>query len=152
MVEQGWRSGESARLPPMLPGLNSGSRRHKWTEFVDSPNYPTQGSAVDNFRSITCLPLMWKLFSEKIYNHFEREQLLPEEQKGYRKGARRTKDKLLIDKMILHTNLATALIDFCKAYDIVLHSWIMECICYDRTKYTRYAPRKYALVEDCPGS
>ena len=32
--EQGWRSGESARLPPMWPGFNSRTRRHMWVEFV----------------------------------------------------------------------------------------------------------------------
>ena len=32
--EQGWRSGESARLLPMCPGFNSRTRHHMWTEFV----------------------------------------------------------------------------------------------------------------------
>ena len=32
--EQGWRSGESARLPPMWPGFKSRRRRHMWVEFV----------------------------------------------------------------------------------------------------------------------
>ena len=32
--EQGWRSGESARLPPMCPGFDSRRRRHMWVEFV----------------------------------------------------------------------------------------------------------------------
>ena len=32
--EQGWRSGESARLPPMCPGFGSQTRRHMWVEFV----------------------------------------------------------------------------------------------------------------------
>ena len=31
---QGWRSGESTRLPPMWPGFDSRSRRHMWVEFV----------------------------------------------------------------------------------------------------------------------
>ncbi len=30
----GWRSGEYARLPPMLPGFDSRTRRHIWVEFV----------------------------------------------------------------------------------------------------------------------
>ena len=34
--EQGWRSGESARLPPMCPGFDSRTRRHMSTEFVCS--------------------------------------------------------------------------------------------------------------------
>ena len=32
--EQGWRSGESARLPPMWRGFESWRRRHMWVEFV----------------------------------------------------------------------------------------------------------------------
>ena len=30
--EQGWRSGESTRLPPMWPGFDSWTRRHMWVE------------------------------------------------------------------------------------------------------------------------
>ena len=32
--EQGWRSGEGTRLPPMWPGFDSRSRCHVWVEFV----------------------------------------------------------------------------------------------------------------------
>ena len=32
--EQGWRSGESTRLPPMLLGIDSRTRRNMWVEFV----------------------------------------------------------------------------------------------------------------------
>ena len=32
--EQGWRSGESARLPPLWPGFDSRTRRHMCFEFV----------------------------------------------------------------------------------------------------------------------
>ena len=32
--EQGWRSGESTRLPPMWPGFDSRTRRYMWVEFV----------------------------------------------------------------------------------------------------------------------
>ena len=31
---KGWRSGESARLPPMWPRFKSRRRRHMWVEFV----------------------------------------------------------------------------------------------------------------------
>ena len=30
----GWRSVESARLPPMCPGFDSRTQRHMWVEFV----------------------------------------------------------------------------------------------------------------------
>ena len=33
---QGWRSGESTRLPPMWPGFDSQTRRHMWVELVGS--------------------------------------------------------------------------------------------------------------------
>ena len=33
---QGWRSGESTRLPPMWPGFDSQTRRHMWVKFVAS--------------------------------------------------------------------------------------------------------------------
>ena len=32
--EQGWRSGESPRLPPMWPGFDSQTQCHMWVEFV----------------------------------------------------------------------------------------------------------------------
>ena len=32
--EQGWRSSESARIPPMCPGFASRTRRHMWVELV----------------------------------------------------------------------------------------------------------------------
>ena len=55
-------------------------------------------------RPITCLPIMWKLvtgvLADEIYNHLEKEQLLPMEQKGCRRKSWGTKDQLLIDRMI----------------------------------------------------
>ena len=33
---QGWRSGESTRLPPMWPGFDSQIQRQMWVEFVSS--------------------------------------------------------------------------------------------------------------------
>ena len=69
-----------------------------------------------------------------MYTYLERENLLPEEQKGCKRKCRGTKDQLLIDKTILkdcrkrHTNLAMAWVDYKKAYDFVPHSWIKECM------------------------
>ena len=66
---------------------------------------PVKGNSVESFRPITCLLLMWKLFtgiiSEDIYCFMENENLLPEEKKGCRRKSRGTKDQLLIDKTIL---------------------------------------------------
>ena len=48
--------------------------------------------SVENFRLITCLPLMWKLLkgivSEEIYCFMGNENLFPEEQKGCRRKTR----------------------------------------------------------------
>ena len=89
---------------------------------------------VSNFRPITCLSLMWKLFkgvlTDTIYEHLERKSLLPEEQKGCRRNLRGTKDQLLTDMMILKncrrrkTGLRMAWVDYKKAYDMVPHSWM----------------------------
>ena len=49
-------------------------------------------------------PIMWKLLTGVIagemYNYLEREKILPEEQKGCKRGSRGTKDQLLIDKTL----------------------------------------------------
>ena len=98
----------------------------------------TKGNLVSNFRPITCLPMIWKLFTgiiaEEIYTHLESNKLLPLEQKGCRKKSRGTKDQLLIDKMVLKnckkrmTHLCLAWIDYKKAFDMVPHSWLVECL------------------------
>ena len=65
----------------------------------------SKGNAVENYRPISWLPLMWKLLTgviaESMYEYLERNNILPEEQKGCRRKSRGTKDQLLIDKMIL---------------------------------------------------
>ena len=81
---------------------------------------------------------MWKLFTgviaDQIYAHLDQEKLLPEEQKGCRKGFRRTNDLLYIDRAVIkeiksrNKNLAMAWIDYKKTYDLVPHSWIIECL------------------------
>ena len=66
---------------------------------------PAKGNSVENFRVITCLPLMWKLLtginSEDVYCFMENENLLPEQQKGCRRKSRGTRDQLLIYKTTL---------------------------------------------------
>ena len=97
---------------------------------------PGKGNAVDNYRPISCLPVMWKVFSgmlaEEIYEHLEGKNLFPHEQKGCKKKSRGTKDQLLIDKTVLRNcknrkvNLAMAWIGYRKAFDMIPHSWILE--------------------------
>ena len=80
---------------------------------------------------------MWKLLTgaiaDQIYAHLDQEKLLPEEQKGYRKGSRGTNDLLYIDRAEVkevktkNKNLTIALIDYKKAY-MVPHSGIIECL------------------------
>ena len=99
---------------------------------------PQKGNVVDNYRPISCLPLMWKLMTgviaDSVYKMLEESDILPTEQKGCRKKSRGTKDQLLIDKMILadckkrQKNLAMAWVDYKKAYDMVPHSWVAECL------------------------
>ncbi|MEO0683920.1 MAG: reverse transcriptase family protein [Cyanobacteria bacterium J06649_11] len=99
---------------------------------------PDKGTSAENFRPITCLPLMWKLltgiFSESIYNHLEANCLLKDEQKGCRKKSRGTKDQLLVDKAVMrwanlkHRCLSMAWVDYKKAFDMVPHDWICKVL------------------------
>ena len=98
----------------------------------------SKGNVASNYRPIICLPLMWKLLTvviaAQIYAHLDQEKLLPEEQKRCRKGSRGTNDLLYIDRAVIkkvksrNKNLAMAWIDYKKAYDMVPHSWIIECL------------------------
>ena len=81
---------------------------------------------------------MWKLqtgvIADHVYAHLDLEKLSPEEQKGCRKGSRGTNDLLYIDRAVIkevksrNEDLAMAWIAYKKAYDIVPHSWIIECL------------------------
>ena len=98
----------------------------------------SKGSVASNYRPITCLPLMWKLLTgviaDQIYAHLDQEKLLPEEQKGCRKGSRRTNDLHYIDGAVIkevksrNKNLAVPWIDYKKTYHMVPYSWIIECL------------------------
>ena len=63
-----------------------------------------------------------------------KKKLLPDEQKGYRRQSRGTKGKLMIGKMVMKnckrkmTNLSVAWIDYTKVYDMVPHTWILQCL------------------------
>ena len=60
--------------------------------------------------------------------------MLPEEQKVCRKGSRGTNDLLYIDSAAIkevksrNKNLAIAWLDYKKTYNMVPHSWIIECL------------------------
>ena len=65
----------------------------------------SKGNAVDNYRPISCLPVMWKLLTGvlagQMYAFLDERNKLPQEQKGCRMKSSGTKDQILIDKMIL---------------------------------------------------
>ena len=94
----------------------------------------SKGTAPNNYRSITCLPMMWKILTaqirEKIYYSLKSRGLFPFRQKGYRKGSRGIAELLYIDQHMLNEsknrrkNLAMAWIDNKKAYDMIPQSWI----------------------------
>ena len=98
----------------------------------------SKGNVASNDRPITCLPLMWKLMTgviaDQIYAHLDQEKLIPEEQKGCSKGSRGSNDLLYIDRAVIkevksrNKNLTMAWMDYMKAYDMVPHSWIIECL------------------------
>ena len=64
----------------------------------------------------------------------EDQDILPEEQKGSRKGCKGFLDLLHIDKKIMKEvkqrkkNIAMCWLDYRKAYDLVPHSWLKECV------------------------
>ena len=66
---------------------------------------PNKGNAVDNYQPISCLPMIWKLFTgviaDGIYQYLAKNKVLPEEQKGCRRRSKGTKVQILIDKAIL---------------------------------------------------
>ena len=45
--------------------------------------------------------LFTKVIADEIYAHLDQEKLLPEEQKGCRKGSRGTNDLLCIDRAVI---------------------------------------------------
>ena len=59
-------------------------------------NDPSKGNAVDNYKPILCLPLMWKLMTGKIAESisifFDVNDKLEVEQKRCRKKSRGAKD------------------------------------------------------------
>ena len=86
---------------------------------------PRKGKAPQNYRLITCLPMMWKILTAqirgKIYNLLTSYGWYSNEQKGCCKVSRGTAELLYIDQRILNENktrrknLAIAWIDNKKA-------------------------------------
>ena len=121
--------------------LMGGERMPAWMTygFTESCQMnPRKGNAVENYRPITSLPLVWKLLIgvivEEMYDYPEQEKTLPEYRKGCRRGSHGTKNQLLINKTVLkdcykrHLNLSMTWIDYKKPDDFVPHSRINECM------------------------
>ena len=100
-------------------------------------NDPSKGTAPNNYRPITCLPMMWKILTAQIREDIllaNKSRVFPDEQKGCHKGSRGTAELPYIDKHILNEsknrrkNLTMAWIDYKKAHDMVPQSWIINCL------------------------
>ena len=93
-------------------------------------------TAPKNYRPITCLLTIYKILtsttSNRIYDHLQKKNnIMPEEQKGCRKGSRECKDQLLISKMLMEqkrTKETSAWVDYRKTFDSVPHSWIARVL------------------------
>ena len=95
----------------------------------------SKGNVAGNYRPITCLPIMWRLLtgiiSERLYNYLEEKNTIPHQQKGCRRKSRGTKDPLLINKMNSKrrkTSVSMTWIDYKKAFYMLPHSWLTECL------------------------
>ena len=82
---------------------------------------PSKGTAPNNYKPVTCLPMMWKILTaqmrKEIYYSLTSRRLFPGKQKGCRKWSRGTAELLYIDQHILNErktrrkNLSMAWID-----------------------------------------
>ena len=100
---------------------------------------------MDNYHSISCLPVMWKVLTGiiSVYSFSEEEKIFLGEQNGCKRNSRgtgckrnsrRTKDELLSDKAVLRdskrriTHIAKAWINYRMVYNMIPHSWISKCL------------------------
>lgn len=87
------------------------------------------------YRPITCLPTLYKLFTSiitnKIYKHVTDNGIMPVEQKGCQRGSYGCKEQIIIDTLITEKakknkrSLYWGYIDYQKAFDSVPHSWLL---------------------------
>ena len=96
---------------------------------------PLKWTASNNYRPITCLPMMGKILTtqirEQIYYSLISRGIFPDEQKGCRKGITGSYELLYIDQLILNESktkwkyLPMAWIDYKKTYgDMVHQTWL----------------------------
>lgn len=93
-------------------------------------------SAPQNFRPITCLNIVYKLWTgclaSLMYDHCEKYHLIHPAQKGCSRGQYGCVDHLLLTNGVWHQvrskyrSLSVAWLDYRKAYDSVPHNWLLE--------------------------
>ena len=100
--------GQHPRLTEVLNENIMSFSIHSWllkNRTVRIQKDPAKGNVVGNYRSEACLDLLWKLkaviIADKLYQPLENEDLLLEDQKGYRHVSRVTKDQLWINKAVI---------------------------------------------------
>ena len=91
-----------------------------------------------NYRPIACQNLMFKLYTGCIntflQHHCEINNIITSEQGGGKRNVWGCVEQLLINKTVLNEvrsnrrNLITIWLDYQKAFDFVLHSWMIECL------------------------
>ena len=89
-----------------------------------------------NYRPITCLNTVYKIFTGMIgsymKNHADRNNIWDKSQLGTCSGVLGTVDQLVIDNAIMDEvreklkNLAVAFYEYQKAYDMVRHDWMLR--------------------------
>ena len=93
-------------------------------------------TTINNYRHITGLPMMWKIYTKQIreiYYSLISRVLLSQKEKGCPKGTRGTVDLQNIDRLIFnqsktrHKNLAMVWIDYKMPYDMAPKTWKIDC-------------------------
>ena len=91
--------------------------------------YSKKNTEVSSYRSIACLSLICTLLAgiinDQTYEHLEENKLLPEGKKENQKKVPRGDRCILQNCRKRKINLIMAWVDYKKAYNMVLHSWII---------------------------
>ena len=136
----------------VLLGL-SNAMMHMCQDFLNTrvlvPKWMIQGGTVlipkvgcdgspEKYRPIACLNSGYKLMTavvmELLLEHIMDSNVLPVEQRALQRGHRGCLDALLIDRSVTEskrmsrTDLSVAWVDFQKAYDRVLHKWLLDAL------------------------
>ena len=92
-------------------------------DHPDSERLRKKRAAPNNYRSITCVPMMWKILTVQIweiYYSLINRGLFPEEQKGFHKGSRGIGGLLYIHQHIINESKTRE-----KIYDVDLRQkWL----------------------------